>query len=222
MSCKDVAQIDQHGLALLGRAQEFDPVEFAHQVIEECLHLVLRGALGAFGHRERQGTFSRELEPFIADQEHRLRQVEGGKAGIDRKGNDAVGARHLLVLQPVALAAEEDANGAAGCGLPCHLLRGDFGRHHGLGLIVGAGGGGEQQATVGDRLLDRIVEFHMIQNMVGTGGGTLRADIGPAVARIDDPQPRQRKIAHRARRHADVLAELRLDQNHNGAGQRKA
>ena len=32
-------------------------------------------------------------------------------------------------------------------------------------------------------------------------------------------KPRQRKIAHRARGHADVLAELRLDQDHNGAGE---
>ena len=46
---KDVAQIDQHGLALLGRAQEFDLVEFAHQIVEERLHLVLRGRLERSG-----------------------------------------------------------------------------------------------------------------------------------------------------------------------------
>ena len=51
---KDVAQIDQHGVALLGRAQEFDLVEFAHQIVEERLHLVLRGRLGMLRHRERQ------------------------------------------------------------------------------------------------------------------------------------------------------------------------
>ena len=42
--------------------------------------------------------------------------------------------------------------------------------------------------------------------------------VRPAVARIDDAQPREAEIAHRARRHADVLAELRLDQNHDGPG----
>src|SRR6266576_6352349 len=62
----------------------------------------------------------------------------------------------------------------------------------------------------------------MIENMIGAGSGALRADVRPAVARIDDAQPRQRKIAHRARGHADVLAKLRLDQNHNGTGQRDA
>ena len=41
--------------------------------------------------------------------------------------------------------------------------------------------------------------------------------IGAAVTRIDDAQARQPKIAHRARGHADVLAELRLDQDDDGA-----
>src|SRR5260370_33523079 len=39
------------------------------------------------------------------------------------------------------------------------------------------------------------------------------------VAGIDDAQPRQCKIAHRARGHADVLAELRLDQHDNRASE---
>ena len=51
---EDVAQIDQHGVALLGRAQEFDLVEFADQIVEERLHLMLGGALRALRHRERQ------------------------------------------------------------------------------------------------------------------------------------------------------------------------
>src|SRR5260370_24219906 len=62
----------------------------------------------------------------------------------------------------------------------------------------------------------------MIEDVIGAGRGALGADIRPAVARIDDAQPRERKIAHRARGHADVLAELRLDQDHNGSGQRDA
>ena len=84
---------------------------------------------------------------------------------------------------------------------------------------MGAGGGGEQQRAIGDRLLDRVEQFDPVQNMVGAGGGTLGADVGPAVAGVDEAQPGQPEIAHRARRHADVLAELRLDQNHNGPGE---
>src|SRR5665811_2355734 len=51
-------------------------------------------------------------EPFIADQEHRLRQVERGKAGIDRKGDDAACQRHLLVLQALTPASPQDTDSA--------------------------------------------------------------------------------------------------------------
>ena len=175
---KDVAQIDQHGLALLRRAQEFDLVEFAHQIVEERLHLVLRGRLGTLRHRERQRARGRQLEPFIADQQHRLRQVERGEAGIDRKGDDAVGERDLLVLQAVALAAEQDADRAAAGDAGHDLARGGFGRDHRLGLVVGAGGGGEQQRAVGDRLLDGVEQLDLVQNMVGAGGGAAGCTFG--------------------------------------------
>src|SRR5439155_25807882 len=110
---KNVAQIDQHGLALFPGPQELDLVEFTDQIVEEGLHLMLRRRLRALRHRERQAAAGRKLEPFIAGQEHRLRQIERGKARIDRKGDDAVGERDLLVLQPVALAAEQDAGTAS-------------------------------------------------------------------------------------------------------------
>jgi len=91
-------------------------------------------------------------------------------------------------------------------------------RHYRLGLVMGAGRGGEQQRQVGDRLLDGVEQLGLFQNLVGAGRRPLRRDVGPTVARIDDPQTRQRKIAHRARGHADILAELRLDEDHNGSG----
>ena len=152
---EDVAQVDQHGVALLGRAQEFDLVELAHQIVEEGLHLVLRGALGAFGHRERQRAFGRKLEPLIADQQHRLRQVERGKARIDRKGDDAVGA-----ARPPRSAARS-ARGRTGC-RPCRRRR--YGprsrarrRPAPPPAWPGRGRGRWSQtaaSTVGDRLLD--------------------------------------------------------------------
>ena len=176
--------------------------------------------LGALGHRERQRARGRELEPFIADQQHRLRQVERGKARIDREGDDAVGERDLLVLQAVALAAEQDAGLAAACDMrrrsrarplpaPTTGLAWSWAR-----AVVA-----NSSVQVGDRLLDGVEQLDAVQNMVGAGGGALRGDVRPAVARIDDAQPRQREIAHRARGHADVLAELRLDQNDDGAGE---
>src|SRR6266851_8010677 len=87
---------------------------------------------------------------------------------------------------------------------------------------MGARGGGEQERAVGDRLSNSIEQLDLIQNMIGAGGRAPGMHIGPAIARIDDAQARQPKVAHRTRGHADVLAELRLDQNDNGAGESDA
>ena len=57
--------------------------------------------------------------------------------------------------RPVALAAEQDADLAAGRDLRRRIsCAAASGADHRLGLIVGARGGGEQQRAVGDRLLD--------------------------------------------------------------------
>ena len=160
----------------------------------------------------------RQLEPFVADQQHRLRQIQRRESGIDRKGDDAIGQRDLLVLQAVTLAPEEDADSASACDLRGHFLRGGFGRDDRLGLIVRARGGREQQRAVGHRRLHGVEQLRGVEDGVGAGRGAARMHVGPAVARVDDAQPRQAEIAHRPRRHADVLAELRLDQNHDGAG----
>jgi len=76
----------------------------------------------------------------------------------------------------------------------------------------------QTQGRVRDRLLQGIEQLSAAQNVVGAGRGALGGDIWPAVAGIDDPKPRERKVAHRARRHADILAELRLDQDDHGTG----
>ena len=90
------------------------------------------------------------------------------------------------VVAPEA-AARQIATDIAGGDLGRDLTGGGFGCDHRLGLVVGAGGGGEQQRTVGDRLLDGVEQLHLIEDMVGAGSRPLRADVGPAVARIDDP-----------------------------------
>ena len=65
-------------------------------------------------------------------------------------------------------------------------LAGSFRRgDHRLGLVMSAGGGGEQQREIGDRLLDRVEQLSLLQNLVGAGRRALRGDVRPAVARID-------------------------------------
>jgi len=76
--------------ARLPEDEELDAIEFAHQVLEERLHLVLGGARRALGHGKWQRALRCKLEPFVAHQKHRLRQIERGKARIDGKSDDAV------------------------------------------------------------------------------------------------------------------------------------
>ena len=80
------------------------------------------GAGGGFlRHGEGQFFAGRELEPFVGDDHHRLRQIERGEGRIDRQGDDAIGERDLVVLEPVALAAEHDGDGLAGGDARRHL-----------------------------------------------------------------------------------------------------
>ncbi len=120
-------------------------------------------------------------------------------------------------MQARALAAEQDAGVAAGRDLRRASRAAASGADHRLGLIVGARGGREQQRAVGDRRLDGVEQLDLVEDVVGAAAARCARNIGPAVARLDDAQPRQPEIAHGARRHADVLAELRLDQNHGRA-----
>ena len=61
----------------------------------------------------RRAASRRRLEPFIADQQHRLRQVERGEGRIERHAQHRVGERDVLVHKPGALRPEQDAAGLA-------------------------------------------------------------------------------------------------------------
>ena len=63
----------------------------------------------AFDGGRRRRVAVRGLEPFVADQQHRLREIERGIGGIGGKGEDRVGERHLVVVEPGALRPEQHA-----------------------------------------------------------------------------------------------------------------
>ena len=50
-----------------------------------------------------------ELAPFIREQENGLRQVQRRKFGIDGRGDDHIGKRHVRILKPGPLFPEKDA-----------------------------------------------------------------------------------------------------------------
>ena len=211
-------KLNGHGGALLRRAEKFHLLQFALEPGEERGQLLLGGGRRLSRHGERQRAAGCELEPFIGDDGDCLRQIERSESGIDRQGNDRVGEADLVVFQPVALAPEHHrdrlARGDARRGQPRSLI----GAEHGLGLIMRARGRGENEMAVGDRGLDGVEQRGGVEDAVGARGHDHRLAVGPGAARLDEAQPRQPEIPHGARRRADILAELRLDQHDHRAG----
>ncbi len=94
---------------------------------------------------------------------------------------------------------------------------------HGLDDVARARAGGEHSMQVGDRVRDRGMNRRGIKDAVGAGGVAPRLFLRPAVAGRHQPQMEQPAIGHRARAGADIVGELRADQDHHGrvAGRRK-
>ena len=169
-------------------------------------------------HGERQRAAGDELEPLVGDHQHRLRQVERREGGIDRQRDDAVGERDLGVLQAVALAPEQHADRLAG---------GDARRHQ-RGRpprvpITGFAWSCARAVVASTKVQSAIAcstvveQPRLVEDAVGAGGRHPGARVGPAVARLDQAQPRQAEIRHGARGGADVVAQLRLDQDDDRA-----
>jgi hypothetical protein len=158
------------------------------------------------------------LEPFVGHDRHRLRQIERGEGRIDRQRYDLVGERDLLVFEAGALAPEQDADALARRDARRRDLRRRGRIDHGLGLVVYASGGGEDQRAVGDSRLDAVEELRLFEDAVGARGHLAGLRVGPGLARPDQSKPPQPEIGHGARRRPDVLAELRLDQDHDRSG----
>src|SRR5499427_5192571 len=210
---ENVAQIDQHGCALVERAEIFDLIELAFEVGEERLQLLFAGRFRLLRHGEGKRAARRELEPLVGHDRDRLGEIERGKGRVDGKGDDAVGERHLVIFEAVALASEQHGDALAGG----HVRRQQGGRSvrcdHGFRLVMGARRRREDEGAIGDRRLQRVEQRRRFENAVGTGGRAVRVNIGPAVARVDEAQLREAEIRHHARGRADVFAELRLDQD---------
>src|SRR3989440_7980242 len=211
---KNVAQVDLHRLALVRRSEEFDPLQLAFEVLEERKQLLARSGVGLARHIEGQLSAGRELEPLIGDDHHRLREIERGEGRIHRQGHDVVRQRDLVVFQAIALAPEHQADTLARRDLRRSDLRRRGSIGHRLCLVVRARGCGEHIIQVADRGLDRIEHLHIVKDAVRAGRHHPGALGRPAFARVDEAQARQPEIRHCARRRADIVRKLRLDQDH--------
>lgn len=77
----------------------------------------------------------------------------------------------------------------------------------------------EPWERVADQLNETVIRRAIQHDLrMGAGRGRPRARAEKILARVDDPQALEAEIRHGARRGADVLGKLRLDQDHDGAG----
>ena len=73
---KYVAQVDTHGAALFLRAEELDPFQLAFEIGKKSVELLLRGRWRFLRHRKRQPACPNALEPFVSDDNDRLREIK--------------------------------------------------------------------------------------------------------------------------------------------------
>ena len=71
----------------------------------------------------------------------------------------------------------------------------------------------QHEVEIGDRRGEIGKHHGRVDDVVGLAGRGPRLVVRPAVARIDQPELGQPEIGHGARHHADILAELRLDED---------
>ena len=156
---EDVAQVDGHGVALFVRAEKLDLLQLALEIGEEGEQAAASAPAAISPAWRTAARRRRQLEPFVGDDHHRLRQIERGEGRIDRQRDDAVGERDLVVLEPVALAPEHERDRLAGRHPRRHLGRRRVRADHRLGLVVRARGGGEHESAVGDRVGEPVVQL---------------------------------------------------------------
>ena len=176
----------------------------------------LRGRRRFLRHRERQRAAGRELEPFVADDQHRLREIERGEGRIDRQRDDRVGEPDLVVLEPPALAPEQQRDVLAGRDARRHL------RAAASGARPRASPDRARAPSSRARTCNRRSPPPRVSNSFAASSTRSAPEAARRARGFGQPSrgltsrsSRQAEIRHRARGRADVLAELRLDQNHD-------
>ena len=164
---EQVAHVAHHPGPLLRGLVEAGLVEFAFEMVEEAFEFLLGG-----GPRVRRAQSRRldrrqlgraepdrgrlPLVPFIADQQHRLRDVERGEGRIDRRADDAVGEHHLVIVEAPALATEQDAEALALANPRPHVGPRQLRRDHRLDHAARPRRRGVDEMEIGDGRAQRV------------------------------------------------------------------
>ena len=93
--------------------------------------------------------------PLVGQHHHRLRQIERHEAGVQRVAHQRVGFRHVVIVEPRALRAEQDAGAQVPRADRAQLGRGPARGQHRLDDVARARAGGEHAVEVGDGIRDR-------------------------------------------------------------------
>ena len=224
------ADVADHDRALFLDEQEPRRIQLLLQVLEQTLQFRLVGGPGFLRHCQSTAAAIFPVsepgqQPFIADTENRLRQVERVESRVHRRHHHGVAKHQVVVLEALGLAPEQHPGPdillapRSGAG---HEVA-DFGpclpgREDALGHIAGPGRGGEDAFQVGDGVGGSVENPRPFHHLIGAGGGGRGFVAGPAVAGLDQAKLRQPAIAHGAGDHADVLAQLRFHQDDDRAG----
>ncbi len=152
--------------------------------------------------------------PFIGEQDYRLGEVETSKLGVDRDGDDGAGMRDVLGLEPRPLGSEQDRTAAR------HRV--DFGRHFRWiddrqEEFPAAHRRGKDRGAIGNGVGHRREYFGVGQNRIRSACRRAGLGIGPAIARGDEAKLGQPEIEHCPRGFADILTELRADEDDDRA-----
>ena len=213
-----VAQVALHDRPLAGRPEKAALLELAFEIVEEGQNHLARRRRRTFERGERQGIAVGGAEPFIAGEQHGLREIERGIGRVDGEGQDRVGEADFVIGQSRPLRSEQNplvlAGFDAGQRLGHRFHRGG----DAFALAALARRGRPQKMQIGDGCRDAVIKPGLAEQMLGAGGGGIGGLAPgpaqrPAFARIDEAQVGEAEIAHRPRAHADIHGELRPHEN---------
>ena len=157
------------------------------------------------------------FQPFIADQKHRLAQIEGRKIG-GGNGDGGFGQRHFLIVQSGPLTPEQDGGGksfaAGGAQTPGRAsgVRISRSTSRSRAVVANTSRMSARASAAFQRLRRRI------DDVAGAGRQDLGAVIGPAALGRDQAQIREAEILHRPGGGADIFPHLGVAEDHGGGG----
>lgn len=209
--------VAHHPRALRRVAQEAAFIQLGDQVGQEILQLRLGGDAGFVGHQLARHGRLVGAPPLIGHDHDRLREIERHEGGVERIAHQRVRMRHVVVVQPGTLRAEQQPHAQVAGSDGAQLRRGAARGHHRLDDVARPRAGGEDMVQVGDRVGDALVHRQRIQDAVRAGGVAPGLLLRPAVARGDQAQMEQAAIGHGAGDRADIVGKLRAHQHHHRA-----